>query len=509
MSKELLEGLPEYKNGTMSPNLYNAGGGLYDDRPLPKVGDSVFPKQFLNGDQKPIPKSFFDMFVGNCAAKGCDVCTLKTKQGFKAFITHNKNEITAEWKENQTMDVTFSKIGQEKTYPEKKTLMRTVTATSKQAFSNYITELQNLGYKKIFENQIENNLYYQLEHNNRLIYAYYMENTRTARFIDDIAGTDISTFGYTCNKQNSEFAAVVQYGLYHSPDRRVDGVRSDCGMFYIVKLNDNSVFIIDGAAMEECTDAAAADIMRLLHELTKTHNGEKIRVAAWFCTHAHGDHIEMFGKLIRFYHQELNIERLIFNFTPPSFFIPIDPAYNIMERVLEYYPNIRYLKCHNGQTFELGGVKFEVLQTHEDGTSTEGNEVIGNFNDTSTVMQISFDGKKFIVLGDMDNSAEKTIINNYSTDILKSDIVQVAHHLMNNLELIYSAVSPEIALVPQHPVFKTDHNSYKYETLCKNVKEENIYFDTLGTVGFKVSNNSLYKFLHYPLVGGEYDGSEI
>ena len=101
------------------------------------------------------------------------------------------------------------------------------------------------------------------------------------------------------------------------------------------------------------------------------------------------------------------------------------------------------------------------------------------------------------------------MVKHYSPATLKSDLVQTAHHLMNNLELMYPAVSPEIALVPQHPVFKVDHNQYKYETLCRSVKEENIYFDTLGTVGFRAKDGKPEKFLHNPMVGGEYDGSPV
>lgn len=509
MTKELLSGLPAYENGIMAPNLYNAGGGYYDDRPLPKVGDSVFPRRFLGDEPKPIPRDFFDMFVQRSATRGERVDVSETENGVKAVIQRKFGEVTVEWKNDQTMEMFYSKVYERETYPDRKTLMRTVTETSAEAFNSYVDKLCELGYTKVFENKIDGNIYYQLEGNDRLLYAYYTDNSKTARFLDDVASMKVSDFGYSYTQKDGDFPAVIQYGLYHSPDSRVDGVRSDCGMFYIIKLADNSVFIIDGAAMEECTDAATTDIMRLMHELTGVPAGEKIRVAAWFCTHAHGDHIEMFSKLVRFYHDELDVERLVFNFTSPEVFMAMGPAYNLMERVQTYYSDVKYLKCHSGQTFELGGVKFDILQTHEDGTGPEGNELIGGFNDTSTIMQITFDGKKFMVLGDMDNSAEAIIVKNFSNETLKSDIVQTAHHLMNNLELMYPAVSPEIALVPQHPVFKVDHNKYKYETLCRSVKEENIYFDTFGPVGFKVTDGKLEKFLHYPLVGGEYDGSEI
>ncbi len=508
LTKELLQGLPLYESGKTSPNLYDAGGGFYDDRKLPKVGDSVFPRRFMGEEPRPIPREFFDMFVQRAAIRGEKVSVEETADGMKAVMERKLGEVTLNWKNDETMEMVYTKVFDRKTFPDKKTLMRTVTETSAEDFEAYICKLCELGFEKIFENRIEENIYYQLQQNERLIYAYFMKNTATARFIDDIASMKVSDFGYAYEKKEGDFPAVIQYALYHSPDSRVDGVRSDCGMFYIIKLTDNSVLLIDGAAMEECTEAATAEAMRLIRELTGVPEGEKVRVT-WFCTHAHGDHIELFSKLVRVYHDELEVERVFYNFTSPDIFAAMAPSYNLMDRLNKYYTNIKYLKCHSGQSFELGGVKFDVLQTHEDGTGVEGNEVIGGFNDTSTILQITFDGLKFMVLGDMDNPAEEIIVKNYSQATLKSDIVQTAHHLMNNLELMYPAVSPEIALVPQHPVFKVDHNKYKYETLCRSVKEENIYFDTLGTVGFREKDGKPEKFLHNPMVGGEYDGSEV
>lgn len=509
MTNELLQGLPAYEGGIMAPNLYDAGGGFYDDRPKPQVGDSIFPRRFFGPEPKPIPREFFDMFVQRSAVGGDKVTVTETENGVKAVVERKIGDVSIEWHDDQTMDMIYTKVNDFETYPDKKTWMRTVTETNSEAFETYIGRLCDIGFEKVYENRIEDNIYCQLQQNDRLIYAYFMANTGIARFIDDVASMKVTDFGYSYAKKSEDFAAVIQYALYHSPDSRVDGVRSDCGMFYIIKLADNSVVYIDGAAMEECTDAATAEVMRLTRELTGVPEGEKVRVAAWFCTHAHGDHIEMFSKLVRFYHDQLDIERLFYNFTSPDIFAAMGPGYKLMDRLNAHYSDIKYLKCHSGQSFELGGVKFDVLQTHEDGTGAEGNEVIGGFNDTSTILQISFDGLKFMVLGDMDNSAEAIMVKNYSPATLKSDLVQTAHHLMNNLELMYPAISPEIALVPQHPVFKVDHNKYKYETLCRSVKEENIYFDTLGTVGFRAKDGKPEKFLHNPMVGGEYDGSDV
>ena len=201
LTKELLQGLPLYKNGKISPNLYDAGGGFYDDRKLPVVGDSVFPRRFLGDEPKPIPREFFDMFVQRAAIRGEKVNVEETEDGMKAVVERKLGEVTINWKNNETMEMIYTKVFDRETFPDKKTIMRTVTETSAEAFEEYIQTLCEMGFEKVFENRIENNIYYQLQQNGHLIYAYFTQNSATARFIDDIASMKVSDFGYSYKKR--------------------------------------------------------------------------------------------------------------------------------------------------------------------------------------------------------------------------------------------------------------------------------------------------------------------
>ena len=79
---------------------------------------------------------------------------------------------------------------------------------------------------------------------------------------------------------------------------------------------------------------------------------------------------------------------------------------NLINRIRKYYPDVIYRKLHMGDAFTLADTQFAVLQTHEDSIGAAGNEKIGGFNDTSTVLKISFDGRSFLILGDIDDGRE-------------------------------------------------------------------------------------------------------
>jgi len=391
---------------------------------------------------------------------------------------------------------------------DKPTLVRTVTDTTVEAFLSYIKLLKSSGFKLVWRNQIENNLYFELCDDNRIIYTYFMANNGTARFIEDHVSERLDRFGGGEPKPNG-FTAICQFGLYYTPDYFVYGVRNDCGMFYIIKLPDNSLFLIDGGQREQATDAAAAEALRVMRELSETPDGQKIRIAAWFCTHAHDDHVDMFGKLLRVYQNQFEVERAIFNLPSQELYSLMPQTYVVLDRLKKYFPYAKYLKPYTGQNFELAGVKFEFLQTHEAGTRTLGTEKIGNFNDTSAILKISFEGVSFIFLGDMSKSGEALLLSNYGEKTLKSTGVQVAHHLIYQLENVYNVISPDIALVPQHEMFKTNKHMQKYEALCRSVPEQSIYFAGSGTDIFREENGRIVRYMHFPVVGGEFENSEV
>lgn len=234
--------------------------------------------------------------------------------------------------------------------------------------------------------------------------------------------------------------------------------------------------------------------------------GEKLPIAAWFCTHAHDDHMDLFAKLLRFHHDELDVRRAVFNF-PANEHYPLPPqAYILMERINAHCPGVRYLKAQTGHCFTLAGVRFEVLMTHGDSTGAAGDEITGCFNDTSTVLKVSYDGVSFLLLGDIDNGAESVLLAHYGADTLHCAVMQAAHHLINRLERLYPVVSPDVALVPQH-IRRAIASNEKYQTLLKTVPAQNQYYASCATDIFRISNGALSLIERFPIAGGVFDFS--
>ncbi len=498
LKNELLEGLPMYEGGSPSIKLYNAGGGLYDERML----DENIPMPIENGSIMPI--GAFKTLINDLHKKykgrweKCPDNILSSK----IFFNHRLLQVRYNKSTGQISAFYIDEYAPEK--EDKSSFLRAVIKTNAEEFLNYIDVLKAEGFDVIFENKLEGNIFYELKKGDRLIYGYFTKGDRTARFIDDKVSCSINEFGY--ETENIEGATeVYQYALKQS--ERVDGFVTDCGMIYIIKLSDNSLFVVDGGAYEQATDDAVLNLYQFMKDLT---GGGAIKIACWFCTHGHADHMAMFGKLLRLYHNDIELQRVMFNF-PSIDFRPLEPqCYLTINRINQYYPNVKYLKPHAGQSFMLSSAKFDILQTHECHTAYGCNEMPEDFNDTSTVLKITFDNKVFLMLGDINKIGEAQLLKHYSEDTLKSDLVQAAHHLFNTLYYIYDVADPEYIVVPTRVESKTNHDKMKYARLVLTRTDDQVFFASDdGTHGFAVRDGKLTRIYHDILRGGEYDGSDL
>jgi competence protein ComEC len=87
----------------------------------------------------------------------------------------------------------------------------------------------------------------------------------------------------------------------------------------------------------------------------------------------------------------------------------------------------------------------EILYPFE---SLEGKE-FRNSNNTSIVSKLKFNKNSFLFTGDIYKSAERKIIDEFSEEILNSDILKVAHHgsKTSSSSEFLQIVSPEIAII--------------------------------------------------------------
>ena len=388
--KELLPGLPPYEGGCVSPEIYNAGQGLHarpnDERPIRR--ETKRSKAEFLYELELITR--FGVKVDRLTEDGENL-RLEISNGEDRYrVERTADELFVETLTHRPMD--------------RPTLARLVTDTTREAFFAYLDRLKVLGYESVWQNRIDQNECCQLAGGGRLLYACFNGATGQARFIDDPVSERIDTFGSPVPEHPVK-TQICQFSLYYDYNMHKRGLGIDCGMLYIVRLPDQSLFLVDGGEMEQATEAAMPELLRVMREMAGAGPGEKIRVAAWFCTHGHDDHMDVFTKFLRLYHDQMELERVIFNFAAYQRFVLMSQVFPMLERLTAYYPNVRYLKAHSGQSFSLAGVRFDVLYTHEDLLMLPGTEDIRDFNETSTVLKLSFEGVSFLLTGDINHRA--------------------------------------------------------------------------------------------------------
>ncbi|MDY3280089.1 MAG: hypothetical protein SOX25_08300, partial [Eubacteriales bacterium] len=330
MEKELLPGLPAYAGGRMAGKVYDAGRGLH----------ATFNDGLPYMQTEPVNMSRHLLEMHRLALMGCQITLKDQNQRLEAEIV-GKNRAFHIEKNGNDLQVTPRKL-RAYVQDDAPCLERAVVDTDRAAFDAYIALLEQQGFSRIWENQIENNIFRELQQGQRLIYAAFMGNSGVARFVDDTVSAPITALsGGTATGKKTE---LCQFGLYY--DRMTSGVTADCGMLYMLRLPDNSLFVVDGGEYEQSTDAAAAEVMRLMRAWTGTQENEKIRIAGWFCTHAHDDHLDMFAKLLRLHHDAIDLQRIIFNFPAYQHYQLMPSAFVALQRMTEYYPNALYLKPH-------------------------------------------------------------------------------------------------------------------------------------------------------------------
>ena len=388
--------------------------------------------------------------------------------------------------------------------------MQIIAKTTKEEFLAYLDKLESLGYKSTYRGSREENLYAEYEGGGRRLYAYYIESLKTARVIDEKSGVSLDSFSYSL--PSGESAVLYQYGLYQASPSLTT---TNCGMLYVIKLADNSLFIVDGGHQYQSSDRAADGFMDFLHEITGTEKGERVTIAAWFITHAHADHLMLAAKVLHRYHDEIDLERVMFNF--PSFQVVTSgyrafPTTWFKHIVTTYYSNAVFLKPHTGMRFDLGNINIEVLYTHEDGVryASPSTCSISNFNSTSTVLKFTFgEDKTFLLLGDADTEAESLMLSMYKEDAtFKSDVLQVAHHAFNYMRTLYPKIAPSLALVPNSKTnAQSSENLPKIQPVIDSAGADNVYYEGSGTYGFAVVEGEWKLVYEKKLVSSRYDGS--
>ncbi len=401
--------------------------------------------------------------------------------------------------------------------------MQIISGTTAEMFNSYIAKLASNGYSLEFSNSGDGNLFRSYTKGTQRIYTYFIAAIGETRVISESTSYSMSpeSFGYTYTPSASDTTVFYQYEL---PLRKDDGVYTygngyvDRGMLYIIKLADNSVILVDGGEASQWTDKRLGELWDFLRQITSTPDGGTLRISAWYLTHAHGDHLQGFGMLLKKYHQNIDLERVIFNL--PSYNSPnaeLREANSQLKKILGYIDqycaddNVKFIKAHTGQKIQLANVTIDVMYTHEDlvDANTGLTEVGDDYNETSLVLKFTFDGKSFMILGDTNVKGSAILMENWSESCLKVDVLQLAHHVLNDLTSLYKLIKASVILVPQSLGRMNSNRPYMndyYETALAYVNADTVviddesrtnskmsYLQNEGTVGLSVVNGGVKK----------------
>lgn len=328
-------------------------------------------------------------------------------------------------------------------------LMELVRFTNRGQYENYCGALQEAGYQPVYENTLGGVTCAAFRKGEKLYYTYFAERKNEVRIIEDNNTNCFEDFGYECNSGEGATVYQFDYPYFDEGEKSDEALYADNGMMYIIHLADNSLIVIDGGAIRQSSDKNIDECIKFLHKITGTEAGEPIRIALWYGTHGHSDHVTFFYKLLGHYHGELLLERVMFNY-PSLSLVEHDGRIDMFRnRLAKLYPNVKYLCPHTGMSFPIANATIDVLYTHEDAASAaSGKTPVENPNDGSTICRITAAGKRLLITGDANHIAERAIIAIHGTDELKTDVLQAAHHLYNRLYRLYQATDAAYVLCP-------------------------------------------------------------
>ncbi len=383
--------------------------------------------------------------------------------------------------------------------------MIVIAGTNTTQFSAYCDLLVSYGADEVYHYTCDGNIYYQYDlYGEAYIYTYFTASVNEVRIIyDNQSECSPEEFGYTYQKQAGDKTVLYQYGVPMVDGGPNDSKKKNHGMVYVVKLADNSLLVLDGGAYQYFDGGQVDRFMQFLRTITGTTDGQVIKIAGWYMSHAHGDHTAGFCLTIKKYHKNFDFDRIFFNFPTVNSDIEVFANSNTQRKIINYIDKyirddgVKYIKLHTGQSFNLADVKIDVIYTHEDivNAKTGKSEIANDFNNSSSVIRLEIDGETFMFLGDINKPAMNVIIENNSAETLRSDSVQLAHHVFNDLRPLYDIIQAPVVLVPQSEYTSTNTSTRRaiMKTVKKYAKPDMIFYQNVATIGLEVQNGEFVK----------------
>ena len=388
--------------------------------------------------------------------------------------------------------------------------MHVVKNTSLEEYEKFKTDLETQGFVLYTTNEIGQNkfatyitvtqivnvmlIYYDYDETNKTDFGgkaavdhYEVRVMEDNRYVFDLPGLEKENV-----YKDSGYASFSMI----SDDKLVYPGR----MGYVYQLTDGSFFIIDGGITnDDLTKSSAPVLMALLEEFAPDPNN--IVIAGWLMTHIHDDHMGAYYDIARNeeYLSKIKVEKLICN-VPSESEIAIQDKYKWNESTQDISTTInknegtterqdqfneatakirpdQQVKAHPGQVLYIRDLTLTIYCSQDlllystiPSASTPKNfESNPWHNSASIVSMINYQGKDMLFFADSHVYSFKYMISPIYRNLLKADVLQVAHHGYQDTraDLVNKYIQPDYVLWPArrgHYDGKNSDGSIYYES---------------------------------------------
>lgn len=172
------------------------------------------------------------------------------------------------------------------------------------------------------------------------------------------------------------------------------------------------------------------------------------RVAGWFFTHPHSDHVGAFCRLMEEHGDEIRVDAIYRHFLPEEFLCKHEPQE--AENTRKYFAwldqltqrhQIAVKQMRACDMYSFGDTRIHMLREPDPSMA------VNCINNSSVVFRLDVHDCRVLFLGDLGSEGGAQLLECVSPEELKADIVQMAHHGQHGVDRpVYEVIQPRCCL---------------------------------------------------------------